>query len=166
MEDIEKSKSIIEELYYRLINIRRNKSLKEEVIDPKSNSISLVYSEIEQDYIEFLRKSKYTCALHCVSENINISLKGKDDEIGEVLFIKINKNNKVYGSDGHIHWGDLESSREFVINDDFSIYEIKEGKMIPLEYHYLSKQYLINIGIIKIYILEILNFFSERNINT
>lgn len=165
MDYVEKSKSNINELYNRLINIKNSASLKEEVIDIKNNSIDLVYSEIEQDYLEFLRKSKYNCSLDCISDCINFSVRERDDKTGKYLYIKIKRNNKIYGSDGHIEWGGLISSREFIIVEDLSIYEVEKEKLVPLAYYYLSKQYLIHIGIIKNYILEILNFLSEKNNN-
>lgn len=154
----------IDLLYERLVEIEDNEYLHNKIVNESKKEINLIYSEIEQEYLDFVKNSKYSCSLYCIAQCINLSLIERENGLGKYLLIQSYKYNNLFGGNGNLYWGNSSTSEVIIINEDFSIYTNVRGKIIPLTYYYLSNQYIFNITKVKRYIIEIFNFFSERHL--
>lgn len=130
----------IDLLYERLVEIEDNEYLHNKIVNESKKEINLIYSEIEQEYLDFVKNSKYSCSLYCIAQCINLSLIERENGLGKYLLIESYKYNNLFGGNGNLYWGNSSTSEVIIINEDFSIYTNVRGKIIPLTYYYLSNQ--------------------------
>lgn len=151
-------------LYERIIRIVDKKNLIKEEFNHNNNELILTYSEIEQEYLDFLSKSIYSCSLYCKAVFIKIALRERENNGGKYLLIEGAEYRNIFGSNGEVYWGNATEKEVVIINEDFSIYTNVKGRIIPLTYYYLSNQYLFNKKEFNNCIVEVLKIFSEKHL--
>lgn len=151
----------LESLYKRLVDIQYNINLKEKKID---DGISLIYSEIEEEYLNFLKSSKYYCCIFNGSKQIHMNLLERENGNGKYIILEFTRYNKICGSNGNVYYTDKKECEVIIINEDLSIYINLKNRYIPLTYYYLSTRNLFNDKVCKKYIIEIFKYFSEKHL--
>lgn len=156
MGDIE-----LESLYKRLVAIEDTINLKQKKTD---DGINLIYSEIEDEYLDFIRDSKYFCCIFYESKQIYINLLERENGNGKYIVLEFARYNKICGKNGNIYYADKKECETLIINEDLSIYTYIKGKAVPITYSYLSKKKIFNDVVFNKYIIEIFKYFSEKHL--
>ena len=94
----------IDLLYERLVEIEDNEYLHNKIVNESKKEINLIYSEIEQEYLDFVKNSKYSCSLYCIAQCINLSLIERENGLGKYLLIQSYKYNNLFGGNGNLYW--------------------------------------------------------------
>lgn len=151
----------LENLYKKLIDIEDNINLKQKKTD---DGINLIYSEIEDEYLEFLRNSKYYCYIFQESKQIYMNLLERANGNGKYIVLEFTRYNKICGKNGNIYYADKKECETIIINEDLSIYTYIKDKAVQLTYSYLSKKIIFNNVVFNKYIIEIFKYFSEKHL--